>query len=184
MQKKFDEFESFRKEMKKENELLSARVLKLEKEKELQVSQERNSPPEKTKETSSAEMKIPFNTSKKFLAATFDSAKNFAKYIRFGIIGQLGVNGPRKNKMITLDGKIIYAPDLVKEIISSHLKNQMWKHGDDDAKIEFIERFITIDMDSKTKGGKMGYKSSFVEKIRRLEEETIHNISVEFMKFI
>ena len=180
MKKKFDEFESFR----KENELLSARVFQLEQEKELQVSQERNSPPEKIKETSFAEMKIPFNTSKKFSAATFDSATNFAKYIRFGIIGQLGVNGPRKNKMITLDGKIIYAPDLLKEIISSHLNNQMWKDGDDDAKMKFIERFITIDIDSKTKGGKMGYKSSFVGKIRRLEEETIHNISVEFMKFV
>ena len=184
MQKKFDEFESFRKEMKKENELLSARVLKLEQEKEMQVSQERNSPPEKIKETSFAEMKIPFDTSKKFLAATFDSAKHFAKYIRFGIIGQLGVNGPRKNKMITLDGKIIYVPDLLKEIISSHLNNQMWKDGDDDAKMEFIEKFITINIDSKTKGGKMGNKSTFVGKIRRLEEETIHDIFVEFMKFI
>ena len=49
MQKQFAEFESFRAQMKKENELLASRVLKLEQEKAVaekaEVAQERNSPP-------------------------------------------------------------------------------------------------------------------------------------------
>ena len=185
MKKQFEESISNQEKMQKEIDFLSSRVLQLEKEKqEVKVSQERNFPPEKIKETSSAEKKLPFDTSRKFVPSTFDSAKDFAKFLRFGIIGQMSVNGPRKNKMISLDGKIISVPDLVKEIIVSCVKEQMWKDGDEDSNIAFYEQFIMIDMDSKTQGKKMGNKSAFVGKIRRCDEETIHEISVEFMKFV
>ena len=182
MQKKFDEFESFRKEIKKENELLSSRVLQLEQEKEMHVSQERKSSPEKIKETSPPEMTIPFDTSKKFVAETFDSPSNFAKFCRFGIKGPISVNGPRKNKMISLEGKIIHVPDLVKELITSHIRDQMYKDGDQEAQRDFMERYICLDLGTK-KAKNIGPRSSFVGKIRRCDEETIHNISVEFMTF-
>ena len=104
MQKQFAEFESFRAQMKKENELLASRVLKLEQEK-AEVAQERNSPPVKPQETSSAGVGIPFDVSKNWSKKIFQSTNAFAKFCRFGIQGQITVNGPRKNKTVCFDGK-------------------------------------------------------------------------------
>ena len=108
MQKQFAEFESFRAQMKKENELLVARVLKLEQEKavaEKAVAQERNSPPVKPQETSSAGVGIPFDVSQNWSNKIFQSTNAFAKFCRFGIQGQITVNGPRKNKTVCFNGK-------------------------------------------------------------------------------
>ena len=128
-------------------------------EKELQVSQERKSP-EKIEETSPL---IPFDTSKKFVAETFESPGNFAKFCRFGIKGQISVNGPRKNKMISLEGKIIHVPDLVKELITSHIRDQMYKDGDQEALRAFQEQYILFNFDLK-KGKNMGVRSKLGEK--------------------
>ena len=183
MEKQFAEFESFREQMKKENELLAARVLKLKQEKDLPVAQEGNSPPEKSQETSSAEMQIPFS-SKKFSKAIFDSANAFAKFCRFGIIGQITGNGPKKNRTVFLDGKILSVPAIVKELIVSHINNLMWKDGDDDARAQFLQEMVQRDMDDKKQNKNMGGKAKFIGNVRRCDEETIHDISVEFMKFL
>ena len=165
--------------MQKEIDFLSSRVLQLEQEKELQVSQEKNSP-EKIEETSPL---IPFDTSKKFVAETFESPSNFAKFCRFGIKGKISVNGPRKNKMISLGGKIFSAPDLVKELITSHIRDHMYKDGDQKGRRAFQEQYILWGLGTK-KGNNVGSKSIFVGKIRRCDEETIHDISTEFMKLV
>ena len=179
------EVEFLREEMQKKMDLLSSRVLQLEKEKEeLQVSQERNSPPEKSKKTSSAEMTIPFNVFKNWSQTIFDSPKAFAKFCRFGIIGQLGVNGPRRNKLVFLDGRIISVPDLLKELIVSHINPHMWKDGDDDAKVKFMEEICNRQMGDKKHMTQPGKTPQFIGKVRRCDEETIHDISVEFMKFV
>ena len=189
MQKQFAEFESFRAQMKKENELLASRVLKLEQEKAVaekaeEVAQERNSPPAKPQETSSAGMKIPFDVSQNWSFQIFQSTNAFAKFCRFGIQGQITVNGPRKNKTVCFDGKIIPVADLLKEIIVSHINPQMWKDGDEDAKMKFFEEIVELDMDDKKHGKKLGQKASFLRKVRQCDEETIYNIAVEFMKFL
>ena len=189
MQKQFAEFESFRAQMKKENELLAARVLKLEQEKavaEKAVAQERNSPPVKPQETSSAGVGIPFDVSKNWSKKIFQSANAFAKFCRFGIQGQITVNGPRKNKTVCFDGKIIPVADLLKEIIVSHINPQMWKEGDEDAKMKFFEEIIALEIsDRKQEWKKMGGGTArFLGRVRKCDEETIFNISVEFMKFL
>ena len=160
--------------MQKEIDLLPSRVLQLEKEK-----QERKSP-EKIKETLPL---IPFDTSKKFVRETFESPSNFAKFCRFGIKGSISVNGARKNKMISLEGKIIHVTDLVKELITSHIRDHMYKDGDQEAQRNFQEQYILLGFDAK-KGNNIGARSKFVEKIRRCDEETIYNIANEFMKFV
>ena len=82
------------------------------------------------------------------------------------------------------DGKIIPVADLLKEIIVSHINPQMWKEGDEDAKMKFYEENIALDMNDKKEGKKMGQKAIFLRKVRQCDEETIFNISVEFMKFL
>ena len=175
MRKKFDEFESRQEEMRKEIDFLSARVLQLEKEKELKEK----SSPEKSEETSS-EKKIPFDTSKELSNKTLDSVKTLARFLRFGIIGEIKTHGPKKNKTVVLGEKIIDVPDLLKEIISSHIKEQMYKDGDEESKLAFVERFGSRKINGKIPQGRM----SFLRKIRTLDEETIHEISSEFMKCI
>ena len=175
MRKKFDEFESRQEEMRKEIDFLSARVLQLEKEKELKEK----SSPEKSEETSS-EKKIPFDTSKELSNNTLDSVKTLARFLRFGIIGEIKTHGPKKNKTVVLGEKIIDVPDLLKEIISSHIKEQMYKVGDEESKLAFVERFGSRKINGKIPQGRM----SFLRKIRILDEETIHEISSEFMKCI
>ena len=165
--------------MQKEIDFLSSRVLQLEKEKELSVSQEKQSP-EKIEETSPL---IPFDTSKKFVRETFESPGNFAKFCRFGIKGQISVNGPRKNKMISLEGKNIHVPDLVKELITSHIRDHMYKDGDQEAQRAFQEQYILLGFDTK-KGVNIGARSKLVARIRKCDEETIHDISTEFMKLV
>ena len=180
MRKKFSEVESVREEMRKEIDFLSARVLQLEKEKE-KTSPEKSekSSPEKSEETSS-EKKIPFDTSKELSDKTLDSVKTLARFLRFGIIGEIKAHGVKKNKTIVLGEKIIYVPDLLKEIISSHINEQMYKDGDEEAKLAFVERFGSRKINGKIPQGRM----SFLRKIRTLDEETIHEISSEFMKCI
>ena len=183
MQKQFAEFESFRAQMKKENELLASRVLKLEQEKaEVAHAQAKGGRPQET--SGSAGVGIPFDVSKNWSNKIFQSTNAFAKFCRFGIQGQITVNGPRKNKTVCFDGKIIPVADLLKEIIVSHINSQMWKEGDEDAKMKFYEEIIALDMDDKKEGKKMGQKASFIGKVRKCDDETIFDISVEFMKFL
>ena len=165
--------------MQKEIDFLSSRVLQLEKEKELQVSQEKQSP-EKIDETSPL---IPFDTSKKFVAETFESPNDFAKFCRFGLRGSISVNGPRKNKMISLEGKIFSVPDLVKQLITSHIRDHMYKDGDQEAQRAFQEQYIMFGFDAK-KGKNIGARSKLVGRIRKCDEKTIHDISTEFMKSV
>ena len=183
MRKKFGEFESCQEKMQKEIEFLSARVLQLEKEnqelKERKSSPEKSekSSPEKSEETSSRE-KIPFDTSKEISDDTLDSAKTIAKFIKYGIQGKMFASGPKKNKTVVLDDKIIYVPDLLKEIISSHIKEQMYKDGDEKSKLAFVERFGSRQINGKIPQG----RAVFLRKVRTLDEETIHEIAAEFMK--
>ena len=181
MQKQFAEFESFRAQMKKENELLASRVLKLEQEKaEMAHAQAKGGKPQEC----SAGVKIPFDVSKNWSKKIFQSPNAFAKFCRFGIQGQITVNGLRKNKTVCFDGKIIPVADLLKEIIVSHINPQMWKEGDEDAKMKFVEEIIALDMDNKKEGKKMGQKASFMGKVRKCDDETIFDISVELMTFL
>ena len=186
MRKKFSEVESLREEMRKEIDFLSARVLQLEKEnkelKEIRKSSpeksEKTSSGEKIKETSSGE-KIPFDTSKKLSDDTLDSVKTIAKFIRFGITGKMFASGPKKNKTVVLNEKIIYVPDLLKEIISSHIKEQMYTDGDEESKMTFFKRFAF----RKIKNGRIPEgRAVFLRKVRTLDEETIYQISAEFMQ--
>ena len=176
MKRKFNEVKSRQEEMRKEIDFLSARVLQLEKENK---KLKEKSSPEKSEETSSGK-KIPFDTSRELAANTLDSVKTFARFLRFGVIGEIIVHGPKKNKTIVLDEKIIYVPDLLKEIISSHIKEQMYKDGDEEAKLAFVERFGSRKINGKIPQGRM----SFLRKIRTSDEETIYEISAEFMKCI
>ena len=189
MQKQFAEFESFRAQMKKENELLASRVLKLEQEKaemtppvKFQGGKAGAASPQET--SGSARVEIPFDASKNWSKKIFQSANAFAKFCRFGIQGQITVNGPRKNKTVCFGGeKIIPVADLLKEIIVSHINPQMWKEGDKDAEVKFLTETLELFMDEK-KGKTIAQKASFIGKVRRCDDETIFDISVEFMKFL
>ena len=99
MKKKFDEFESRQEEMRKEIDFLSARVLQLEKEKSSPEKSEKASP-EKSEETSSGK-KIPFDTSKELSDKTLDSVKTLARFLRFGIIGEIKTHGVKKIKQLS-----------------------------------------------------------------------------------
>ena len=44
--------------------------------------------------------------------------------------------------MVSLEGKSIHVPDLVKELITSHIRDQMYKDGDQEAQSDFMEKYI------------------------------------------
>ena len=93
------------------------------------------------------------------------------------------MTGPKKNRTVCFDGKIIPVADLLKEIIVFHIKPRMWKEGDEDGKMDFFQKIVEWEMTDK-KGKTIGKTPAFIAKIRKCDEETLYNISVEFMKFL
>ena len=84
---------------------------------------------------------FPFKTSKKIEPTTFLSAEKVARFIKSGI-GKIFLHGPKKNQMFICNDKNVFLPDLVKEIIVFHIRDQMWKDGDREAAETFIEKVV------------------------------------------
>ena len=122
---------------------------------------------------------FPFETSKKLETTTFVSAEKVARFIKSGC-GKMFLQGPKKHQMFICNNKRVHLPDLVKEIIVFHIRDQMWK--DEDGAEAFIEKVMEHNDHCKNK--KDLISAGFLARIRKLDDETIEQICKEFMKMV
>ena len=123
----------------------------------------------------------PFATSKKIEPTTFLSAEKVARFIKSGI-GKIFLHGPKKNLMFICNDKKVFLPDLVKEIIVFHIRDQMWKDGDRKATEAFMEKVVEYNF------GVIKNKDlidvGFLAKVRRVDDEAVMPICKELVKMI
>ena len=140
-----------------------------------------STPPE-VAEVIEAGKTFPFKTSKQIEPITFLSAAKVARFIKSGIQGKMFLQGAKKHQMIICNDKKVFLPDLVKEIIVFHIRDQMWKDEDKAAAEAFMEKamkynFLQIKMKDWIDPG-------FLARVRRLDDEAIEPICKEFMKIV
>ena len=124
---------------------------------------------------------FPFKTPKKIEPTTFLSAEKVARFIKSGI-GKIFLHGPKKNLMFICNEQKVFLPDLVKEIIVFHIRDQMWKDGDREAAKTFIEKVVEYNFGVIKK--KDLIDAGFLAKVRRLDDEAVMPICKELMKMI
>ena len=182
-----DELEVLREEMKSQFEKfqaeidrLSAKVEKLETEKaSLPVATAEVSPQEENQQS-------PIFQSKTALERTTFTEKNIAWFIKDGIVGEIKFLKPKADKYILVNEKREYLPDLVKEIIETHIHPEMGQ-GDQEKTKEFSERLSYGEEAFSLKGAawnKYTAQSRMMGRIRRLDSETLDDIVKELMKMI
>ena len=123
----------------------------------------------------------PFATSKTIEPTTFLSAEKVARFIKSGI-GKIFLHGPKKNQMFICNDKKVFLPDLVKEIIVFHIRDQMWKDGDRKATEAFIEKVVEYNFGVIKK--KDLIDAGFLTKVRRVDDEAVMPICKELVKMI
>ena len=142
-----------------------------------QVSPEPPSTPPEVAEVIRAGKTFPFETSKKIEPTTFLSAAKVARFIKSGC-GKMFLQGPKKHQMFICNEKKVFLPDLVREIIVFHIRDQMWK--DEDGAEAFVEK--VVEHNFQTKKPKDWIQAGFLRRVRELDDETIEQICKEFMK--
>ena len=124
---------------------------------------------------------FPFKTSKKIEPTTFLSAEKVARFIKSGI-GKIFLHGPKKNQTFICNEKKVFLPDLVKEIIVFHIRDQMWKDRDREAAETFIEKVVEYNFGVIKK--KDMIDAGFLTKVRRVDDEAVMPICKELIKMI
>ena len=122
---------------------------------------------------------FPFETSKKLEITTFLSAARLARFIKSGC-GKMFVQGPKKHQMFICNEKRFFLPDLVREILVFHIRDQMWK--DENGAEAFIEKVCEYNFSLNEKTTKNWIQARFLRRVRELDDETIEQICKEFMK--
>ena len=145
------------------------------------VSVTPTTPPE-VAEVIAAGKTFPFETSKTITIHTFESATTVARFIKSGIKEKMFLRGPKKHQTFIWKEKMVFLPDLVKEIIVFHIRDQMWKDGDRVAAKAFAAKAMEYNF------GQLKMKdwisASLVGNIRKLDDKTIETICKELMKII
>ena len=209
---KIDEMESLRTEMnsqfekfRAEIDRLSSRVEKLENEKvelEQELKELKSIPPPKVAEVSPATQeekpatpekdppkqypireKPIFKATKVLDRSTF-KVRTMANFIRYGIVGKIIICTPKNQKYVLLNERREYLPDLVEEIIATHIHPEMGEGNEEKTK-EFSERMKTdLDNLDKKAFAAVTKSSIMMRRIRALDPETIQDITKELMKII
>ena len=78
--------------------------------------------------------------------------------------------------------KRFFLPDLVKEIIVFHVREQMWKDGDRAATEAFLQKALEFNFERQKM--KDWISAAFLANLRKLDDETIETICKELMKII
>ena len=126
---------------------------------------------------------FPFETSKKLEITTFLSAEKLARFIKSGC-GKMFVQGPKKHQTLICNGKMVFLPDLVREIIVFHIRDQMWKDEDGAAGSAFFNEVVEYNLAKTDKHTKNWIQVRFLAGVRMLDDETIEQICKEFMKMV
>ena len=120
---------------------------------------------------------FPFETSKKLEVTTFVSAAKLARFIKSGC-GKMFVQGAKKHQTLICNEKMVFLPDLVREIIVFHIRDQMWK--DKNGAEAFVDKLM--EYNSFQNKQKDQISAGFLARVRKLDDETIEQICKEFMK--
>ena len=92
------------------------------------------------------------------------------------------MQGAKKNQMFICNERKVFLPDLVKEIIVFHIRDQMWKDGDREATETFMEKVVEYNFSQQKK--KDMIDAGFLTKVRRVDDEAVMPICKELMKMI
>ena len=126
--------------------------------------------------------KNPFFPPPKFELTLFISPKTVAEFIKAGLRGKMSVQGAKTKKLMLWDNKLIYVPDLIKEIIVFYIRSQMFENEEG---TEFLKQIIAdyvnndIDLNPKTR-----VNTKCLGSVKRLKDVFVCNVTNEFMKLI
>ena len=126
----------------------------------------------------------PFTPTKTLNMFTFVSPKTVAQFIRSGLRGNMFAQGPKTKKIILWNEKLIFLPDLIKEILVFYIRSLLFANRE---ATEFLKRKISdyVDkMDYLWFNPKTKLDPRLLGRTNTLDEEFVHNVSKEFMKLI
>ena len=117
-----------------------------------------------------------------FAFTLFISPKTVAQFIRSAMRGKMSVQGAKTKKLMLWDGKIIYAPDLIKEFIVFYIRAKMFEN---EKATEFLKQIIAYHVFSDLMlSPKTAANSKCYGSVKRLKDEFVCNVTNEFMKLI
>ena len=127
--------------------------------------------------------KHPFTPPPTFAFTLFVSPKTVAQFIKAGLQGKMFVQGSKTKKIMFWNDKLIYVPDLIKEIIVFYIRSKMFT---DEELSKFFQNIIedyteniNLFFNPKTR-----VSCRCVGSLKGLKDEFIHNVVNEFMKLI
>ena len=128
--------------------------------------------------------KHPFTPPPTFAFTLFVSPKTVAQFIRDGLQGKMFVQGSKTKKIMFWNDKLIYVPDLIKEIIVFYIRSKMFT---DETISKFFKNIIEEYTESKLNlfsNPKTRVSPRCLGSLKGLKDEFIHNVVNEFMKLI
>ena len=117
-----------------------------------------------------------------FALTLFISPKTVAEFIKAGLRGKMSVQGAKTKKLMLWDNKLIYVPDLIKEIIVFYIRSQMFENEEG---TEFLKQIISDHVYSDLMlSPKTAVNTKCLGSVKRLKDEFVCNVTKEFMKLI
>ena len=127
--------------------------------------------------------KHPFSPPSTFEFTLFVSPKTVAQFIKAGLQGKMFVQGPKTKKIMFWNDKLIYVPDLIREIIVFYIRSKMFTDEElskffKNRIVEYTEN-VNLFFNPKTR-----VSPRCLGSLKGLKDEFIHNVVNEFMKLI
>ena len=127
--------------------------------------------------------KHPFTPPPTFAFTLFVSPKTVAQFIKAGLQGKMFVQGSKTKKIMFWNEKLIYVPDLIKEIIVFYIRSKMFTN-------EELSKFFKNRIAEYTENVNLFFNPKTrvsprcLGSVKGLKDEFIHNVVNEFMKLI
>ena len=124
----------------------------------------------------------PFSPPHKLKWSLFVSPKKVAEFIRAGLQGRIDIQGPRTKKLMLWNDKLIYIPDLIKEIFVFYIRNQMYTNEKVTETLkQMIHNFAYGEITSNPKQWLSCY---CLRSAKIMREQYFCEVGKEFMKLI
>ena len=124
----------------------------------------------------------PFTPPHKLHWQLFVSAKNVAQFMREGLQGRMEIQGAKTKKLMLLNDKLVYIPDLIKEIFVFYIRAQMFTNEKlSKACEQMIHDYVYLEFPDDLKYCINGKCLVSAKKVR---EPYIYDVVKEFMKLI
>ena len=124
----------------------------------------------------------PFNPRKKLEMMTFLSEKTLAEFIRSGLQGKMFVQGAKTKKIMLWNEKLIYVPDLIKQILVFYIRSQILTN--EKVSEWFKEKVKEYVYSDELYNPKNWIKSRLLADTHSLNEKFVYNVTNEFIKLI